>query len=182
MPAQARKRSLSLEILILALVERGQNTPYALRETAGISLGASIPALRRLQETGEVTHRVAGRRHEFVLTPAGRKRLKTSWESDLKQHVPSEYDAILRSGYLFWLLSDDKKDGASQYLREAAKARGRFAADRRAKAEQLLAEFEASSDGNLYRWMRALSEAARASTDAVTLRKIAKTLERRRPK
>jgi DNA-binding PadR family transcriptional regulator len=171
-----------LEILILAMIERGSNTPYALREAAGISLGGSVPALRRLQEGGEVTHSVAGRRHEFVLTPAGRKRLKTSWESDLKQYIPSEYDAILRSGYLFWLLSDDKKYGASQYLREAAKARGRFAADRRAKAAQLQAEFEASPNGNCLRWMRALSETARASTDAVTLRKIAKTLERRRPK
>ena len=174
---RSRKRNLSLEIFILAMVDRGMATPYDLRERGALSIGATIPALARMEKEGLVTHTIVGRRHEFELTTSGRRRLKTDWQRDLDRHAPTDFDDILRTAYLNWLLSGPKQ--ASRFLEAAGKTRSRVAAERKLEAQRLLSEFAASPNGTVYRWMKATAEAARSSTEAATLKTIRRELGRR---
>src|SRR5690349_20704804 len=67
----------SLDLLILLLVQSGVNTPYALNARAGISLGASLPALKRLLARNLVRENKPGPRgrREFTVTRAGQDEL-----------------------------------------------------------------------------------------------------------
>ena len=176
---RSRKRSLSLEVFVLAMIDRGVSTPYDLRERAALSVGASIPALRRLEKEGQVAHTVSGRRHEYSLTAAGRRRLRTSWQQDLDRHEATDFDGVLRTAYLSWLLGGPQH--ASRFLSTAARARRRTAESRREASLRLMAEFQADPDGNGFAWMKETAEAARARTDAATLSTIRRELGRRTP-
>ncbi len=67
----------SLDLLLLFLVKSGINTPYAWSARAGISLGASLPALKRLLRQELVKENKPGPRgrREFALTRAGSREL-----------------------------------------------------------------------------------------------------------
>ena len=41
-----------LDLFVLSLFDRGLETPYDLQRQAGVSLGSSVPALRRLEAAG----------------------------------------------------------------------------------------------------------------------------------
>jgi hypothetical protein len=47
-----KRRKTDLDLFVLALVDSGVATPYALQMTAGLSPGATIPVLQRLTEAG----------------------------------------------------------------------------------------------------------------------------------
>jgi DNA-binding PadR family transcriptional regulator len=67
----------SLDLIVLLLLQRGVNTPYLLRSRAGISLGGSLPALKRLLGQGLIKQGKQGPRgrREFALTRAGESEL-----------------------------------------------------------------------------------------------------------
>src|SRR6185369_7335397 len=96
------KTLTSLELFILSCFDRGLETPYDLSRVAGLSLGATNPALKRLVKSGLLKRStgasVSNRpRHEYTLTPDGRQAARNGWKASLGEEVPpSDLDSILR--------------------------------------------------------------------------------------
>jgi DNA-binding PadR family transcriptional regulator len=90
-----------LDIYIVSLLERGLETCYDLQRRGGISLGSSVPALRRLDAAGFVRKAVAvgnskRPRNGYQVSAAGRKLARTAWVPLLKDPPPTDLDALLR--------------------------------------------------------------------------------------
>jgi DNA-binding PadR family transcriptional regulator len=90
-----------LDLFILSLLDRGLQTPYDLNRQGGLSLGSTVPALRRLQ-TADLVRKKASvgsskrPRHWFQLSAEGRKLARGGWIPLLKDQPPSDFDAVLR--------------------------------------------------------------------------------------
>jgi len=65
----------TLELFLLALISRGVSTPYEFKAQAGLSVGATKPALERLLQNGLIKKGEKGSRSrvEYLLTSAGRR-------------------------------------------------------------------------------------------------------------
>lgn len=90
-----------LDLFILSLLDRGLETPYDLQRQGGLSLGSTVPALRRLESAGLVRKKASVAlskrpRHWFQLSAAGRKMARRGWIPLLKDQPPSDFDAVLR--------------------------------------------------------------------------------------
>jgi DNA-binding PadR family transcriptional regulator len=90
-----------LDLYILSLLDRGLQTPYDLHSKGGLSLGSTLPALRRLEEAGLVRKKAPSGsskrpRHCFQVSAAGRKMARGGWIQLLKDQPPSDFDAVLR--------------------------------------------------------------------------------------
>ena len=75
-----------LDLFILSLLDRGLETPYDLQRQGGLSLGSTVPALRRLAAAGLIRKREASEaskrpRHSYQLYAAGRNRAQ-KWLED----------------------------------------------------------------------------------------------------
>jgi DNA-binding PadR family transcriptional regulator len=97
-----KRRKADLDLFVLALVDSGVATPYALQMTAGLSPGASIPALQRLTEAGLVRQGKPGSRGrtEHRVMPAGKKLLKTGWRNLIEEGPSGDLDSDLRVALL----------------------------------------------------------------------------------
>jgi DNA-binding PadR family transcriptional regulator len=105
MPAKAKpvddKSPVSLlELHILCLLDRGAETSYDFLQ-AGVSLGSSIPALRRMEDAGWVRAKRSGeigtrQRHSFSLSTKGRKLVVRAGAGLLRQPAPTDFDSVLR--------------------------------------------------------------------------------------
>jgi len=107
MPSRAKALNQSvpdpslLDVYIVSLLERGFETCYDLQRRGGLSLGSSIPALRRLEaadlvrKTGTVGASKRPR-HGYKVSAAGRKLARTAWIPLLKDRPPTDLDALLR--------------------------------------------------------------------------------------
>jgi DNA-binding PadR family transcriptional regulator len=89
-----------LDLFILSVLDRGLETPYDLNRQGGLSLGSTVPALKRLETAGLVRKKAAvglsrRPRHWFQLSAAGRKLARGGWIPLLKD-PPSDFDAVLR--------------------------------------------------------------------------------------
>ncbi len=78
--SQRRKKQTTLrplEMFLLGLVRGGLITPYDWQAKGRVSLGASLPAARRLVKAGLLRKVKEGPhgRHEFGLTENGRRRI-----------------------------------------------------------------------------------------------------------
>jgi DNA-binding PadR family transcriptional regulator len=121
----------SLDVFLLALIDTGVTSSYAMREQAGISVGASRPALQRLKkfglvEDGEVEAR---KRLAFKLTRRGRRAKATGLNLLLEQYrenPPSDTESILRIAAL--AMFERKKLATVRLLKDAAEECGRRAA------------------------------------------------------
>jgi DNA-binding PadR family transcriptional regulator len=90
-----------LDIFILCLLDRGYETTYDLQRQAGLSLGSTVPALRRLEGKRLITRnetftRGARPKHSFALTSAGKKLARSGWKAFLEPGRTDDLDAILR--------------------------------------------------------------------------------------
>jgi DNA-binding PadR family transcriptional regulator len=90
-----------LDLFILSVLDRGLETPYDLNRQGGLSLGSTVPALRRLAAAGFVRKKPPvgsskRPRHWFQLSAMGRKLARGGWVSLLKDQPPSDFDAVLR--------------------------------------------------------------------------------------
>src|SRR5581483_1473735 len=92
----------SFDIFLLVMVDLGVSTPYDLRERAGLSPGATIPALRRLQSRGYIKAGQTGSRGrtQYSATPKGKSHLQEHRDEHLGR-VPDDVDGILRLAALF---------------------------------------------------------------------------------
>lgn len=150
-------------------------SPYDLQRRAGISLGASIPALRRLLTDGLVsrTEETSERnrpRHEYRPTLEGLEAAQTGWKPYLeKGELPNDLDSVLRVA-----------DMAAHYGAEKRKIRAflkRAAEERHTLAQQAgLAAPKPSShrvDLLSYSAMRLRCDADRLQAEATALHAIA---------
>ena len=172
MMVRDRRSRLDLDLFVLALVERGIATPYALLAEAGLSPGATLPVLARL-ESGAYVRRgkpVARGRAEYKTTATGRLFLKTGWRPLIDAPIPADVESVLRTAALA-LMSGAEKRMVFDYLKKAADAKNQ-------DSKQAATAQSARADGQLYAWMRAFHSAARLETDAKVLRDLANRIKK----
>jgi DNA-binding PadR family transcriptional regulator len=179
-PLRDKRSRLDLELFVLALVQRGINTPYRLLTAGGISQGAALPVLGRLESSGYVRRGKPGPRGrtEFEVTAAGRRYLETGWRPLLESPVSGDIESILRTASLAVLCGADSRT-VTGYLKSAAKEKAADSENRKAEAKQARAALSDESDAGLYTWMIAMQGASRLASEAKILRQLATALNRR---
>ncbi len=115
------------DLFLLSLLDRGLQSPYDLLRQGGLSLGSTVPALRRLEEAGLVRKKAPvgpsrRPRHWFQLSVAGRKLARGGWIPMLKDQPPSDFDAVLRVADMAQYYQADRADIAV-FLKAAVSAR-----------------------------------------------------------
>jgi DNA-binding PadR family transcriptional regulator len=171
-----KRHRTDLDLFVLALIDGGLSTPYELQKLAGLSQGATIPALQRLLEARLVRQGKPGARGrtDYKITAAGRKTLKTGWLPLFEAGPCGDIDADLRVALLaIWGSGDARL--AAEFLRESA--------DRKKK---LQAAAEPSGDTStvppLARWyveMRAGAAKALLTAECSVIRAMADSLPRK---
>lgn len=179
-PKRDKRSKLDLDLFVLALLRRGIGTPYRLLASAGLSPGASIPVLRRLEEAGYVRPGKPGPRGrtEYHVTTAGNHYLENEWQVLLEHPVPTDSEAILRTAALAVLSGCDKRR-VSTYLKKAAAAKASDSKRRQGDAKRAEASLSCDSDANLYGWLRATHATARLRAEGQVFRKLAAEITRR---
>jgi DNA-binding PadR family transcriptional regulator len=172
-----KRRRTDLDLFVLALIDGGVSTPYELQKSAGLSQGATIPALQRLLEARFVRQgkRGARGRTDYKVTAAGRKTLKTGWLPLVDAGPSGDIDADLRVALLtIWGSGDSRL--AAKFLRESA--------DRKKEVLQAAAEptGDTSTVPPLARWyveMRAGAAKALLTAECSVIRAMADSLPRK---
>jgi DNA-binding PadR family transcriptional regulator len=132
-----KRRRSDLDLFVLALIEAGISTPYELQISAGLSPGATIPALRRLVTGGWASQAKPGRRGrtEHRITPSGRRHVESTWRQLIEDGPSGDSDADLRAALLALFVGGDRRL-ASEFLRGSAeKIRSSLRAARQQHAE-----------------------------------------------
>ena len=116
-----KRRRRDLDLFVLALVDSGVSTPYELQRAAGLSPGATIPALRRMVARGLVLAGKAGIRGRMThkLTAAGRQLLKDGWRELILDGPSCDFDADLRVALLALFVGGSRRL-AVDFLRKSA--------------------------------------------------------------
>ena len=109
----------SLELFLLALIDSGLATPYEFYNHAGISVGASLPALNSLLRQKLVSRGKAGnrRRMAYRLTGSGRTALKNWSTTQAPKQESGDVASALRFSTLAYFLSSPAQ--AKQILERA---------------------------------------------------------------
>lgn len=174
-----------LQMFLLLLVDFGLTTPYDLLSKAGLGVGLTSPALKRLEQAGLLTSTPGPRRRvRYAMTEKGETTLMNSV---LKAHFwqygqTDVFESLPRGIILAWATSDleEAQKGvarAAGNLLLLARKRKREAEDLRDSVLRLQAEIlerpSTSAKGQLiamaFRWLRAEAEATqfRLQADAV---------------
>ena len=166
----------SLDVFLLALIDSGVATSYAMREQAGISVGASRPALQRLKRQGLVEEGKAEARNKlaFRLTRRGRHAKLTGLNRLLEEYrskPPSDLESILRIASL--AASEGNKLAAVRLLKDATEDCSRRAGEFAATDKEAV-----SGVAGVYRSMMASSYAAHFQALARSLSEIAVDLKK----
>jgi DNA-binding PadR family transcriptional regulator len=170
-----KRRRTDLDLFILALIDGGVSTPYELQKTAGLSQGATIPALQRLLKARLVSQGKPGarRRIDYKVTAAGSKALKAGWLPLVKAGPSGDIDSDLRLALLA-LWGGGNRGIAAEFLRESAY-----------KKMEGQATAEPTSDPGkvapLARWyceMRSVAAKALLTAECSVIRTMADTLPR----
>lgn len=176
-PFRDKRSKRDLELFVLALLECNVNTPYELLAAAGLSPGATLPALRRLEESGYVQRGEPGSRGrvEYHITSDGKQHVTNTWRSLLDDPTGSDMDSILRTATLAQLLGAPIRV-VTKYLERAADVRARELGRHTSEKKMNKSDVEAI---NSYAWMQRLHLSSRLSTEARVLRKVAAVLPKR---
>jgi len=116
-----KRRRSDLDLFVLALIASGVSTPYELQKAAGLSPGATIPALRRLVDGGFVRAGKPGTRGRtsHKITKDGQRQLKNGWRDLIDAGPSGDLDADLRVALLaLWV--GGKRRLAMDFLRQSA--------------------------------------------------------------
>jgi DNA-binding PadR family transcriptional regulator len=119
--ARDKRRRTDLDLFVLALIDSGVSTPYELQKAAGLSQGATIPALHRLLDARLVRQGKPGARGrtDHQVTAAGKKLLKGGWLALIEEGPSGEVDSDLRVALLALLGGGDRRL-AADFLRQSA--------------------------------------------------------------
>lgn len=171
----------NLELFVLALVQRGLGTPYDFRLKAGLSVGSTSPALKRLEDDGLITGSDPGARgsRRFTVTAKGGRVLNQEWESHLNNHL-TDLDSIVRIAYLAWEFQG--RNAAAKYLQESSTALYGLVASRKAEAERLSPAVTEPPVAETFLWLRTSGEAMRLEVDATLLKDLAEQIGQKKQK
>jgi DNA-binding PadR family transcriptional regulator len=116
-----KRRRTDLDLFVLALIDGGISTPYELQKTAGLSQGATMPALERLRNARLVRQGKPGvrRRTDYQVTAAGKKLLKDGWLALIENGPSGDIDSDLRVALLALSGGGDRRL-AAEFLRQSA--------------------------------------------------------------
>ena len=116
-----KRRRTDLDLFVLALIDSGVSTPYELQKAAGLSQGATVPALRRLLDARFVRQGKpsARGRIDHQVTAAGKRLLKDGWLALIEEGPSGDVDSDLRVALLALLGSGDRRL-AADFLRQSA--------------------------------------------------------------
>jgi DNA-binding MarR family transcriptional regulator len=97
-----------LEAFLLSFVKSGLTAPYDLISQAGLSVGVTSPALKRLERSGYLNQTLGPRRRvDYSLTEKGEEELRASLESGRQDYWglgrSSTYESALRAALLLWV-------------------------------------------------------------------------------
>jgi DNA-binding PadR family transcriptional regulator len=165
------RRRTDLDLFVLALLDGGVSTPYQLQKEAGLSQGATNPALQRLLAARFVRQGKpsARGRIDYKVSAAGKKLLRDGWLPLIEAGPSGDIDSDLRVALLAIWGSGDRRL-AIEFLRQSGD-----------KKIESMATIELTSDAAapLARWyadfrsetakavLRAESEAIRAMADSL---------------
>jgi DNA-binding PadR family transcriptional regulator len=171
-----KRRRTDLDLFVLALIDSGISTPYEFQKAAGLSPGATIPALQRLLEAGFVRQGKPGSRGRtnHSITPTGRKFLKSGWRVLIEDGPSGDLDADLRIALLV-LWAGGKRQLATDFLQQSA-------SKKLESIERLQAEEESSSISSIANWyarLRSSSTKALLKAESAAALKMAKALPQR---
>ena len=115
-----KRRRTDLDVFILALIDDGVSTPYELQKAAGLSQGATIPALQRLLEARLVRQGKPGARGrtDYKATATGKKLLRNGWLPLIEAGPSGDLDSNLRVALLAIWAGGDRRL-AADFLRQA---------------------------------------------------------------
>ncbi len=116
-----KRRRTDLDLFVLALIDGGVSTPYELQKTAGLSQGATIPALQRLLDAGLVLQGKPGarKRTDYKVSATGKKLLRGGWLPLIEAGPSGDIDSDLRVALLAIMGSGDRRLAAN-FLRQSA--------------------------------------------------------------
>ena len=116
-----KRRRTDLDLFVLALIDGGVSTPYELQKAAGLSQGATIPALQRLLDARLVRQGKPGPRGrtDYKVTAAGKRLLKDGWLALIEDGPSGDVDSDLRVALLALLGGGDRRL-AADFLRQSA--------------------------------------------------------------
>lgn len=171
-----KRRRNDLDLFVLALIESGLFTPYELKTAAGLSPGATIPALRRLLQEDLVVQGKSGARGrtDHTITAAGRRRLKNGWQELIDEGPSGDLDADLRVALLALWVGGDRR-AAAEFLRQSA-AKLLESVDRTQESDD---PKTAPQLALLYRHLRSAAVTELAERESAAALAMAKALPRR---
>ena len=116
-----KRRRTDLDLFVLALIDSGVSTPYELQKAAGLSQGATIPALQRLLDARLVRQGKPGARGrtDYQASAAGKRLLKNGWLALIEEGPSGDIDSDLRVALLALLGGGDRRL-AADFLRQSA--------------------------------------------------------------
>ncbi len=161
----------SLEVFLLALIDSGLSTPYEFYSRAGISVGASLPALKsllrqKLVSRGKASHRG---RMSYGLTGSGRAALKNWSTIQASKHESGDMASALRLSTLAYFLGSPAQ--AKQILA--------YAVTLLSPNTEPPTDLDLSSPATAYKWMQSVRDRYRHEADLKSLNEIRKKLKRR---
>lgn len=169
-----KRARADLEQFVLALVERGLVTPYDLQASAGLSPGATIPVLTRLEVSGFVRKGKPGSRGrtEYEATNQGRTLLKNGWKTMIQAEPPSEIEGVLRVATLAFLSGAAKRE-VGNYLARASEMKRAEAIRKKLDSARL-----PDDELELYGWMRSIYGSAKFAAESNSLKSLATKVKR----
>ena len=116
-----KRQRTDLDFFVLALIDGGVSTPYELQKEAGLSQGATNPALQRLLAARFVRQGKPGarRRTNYKVSAAGKKLLRDGWLPLIEAGPSGDVDSDLRVALLAIWGSGDRRLAAN-FLRQSA--------------------------------------------------------------
>lgn len=165
-----------LEFFLLALISKaGLTTVYALRNRSGLSWGGIRPSLVRLEQWGLLARAPIGKlnRREFILTEAGRRRLRSGWSDralKVMRDPDADLDSLVRAGWLAWAMEPGE---AAAFLAAAAETR-RTAAQSLARQNR---EEMPEEVLEVYHWMHTSCRGSQLEAEQQALEKLTRHLE-----
>jgi len=124
-----KRRRTDLDLFVLALIDGGVSTPYELQKTAGLSQGATIPALRRLLEARFVRQGKPGARGrtDYKVSAVGKRLLRDGWLPLIEAGPSGDLDSDLRVALLAICGSEARRLAADFLSQSADKKMGSIA-------------------------------------------------------
>jgi hypothetical protein len=169
-----KRRRTDLDAFVLALIESGISTPYELQKMAGLSPGATIPALERLVGSGFARQGKPGvrGRTDHKTTAAGRKFLTNAWRTLIDDGPSGDLDADLRVALLALYIGGERQL-AVDFLRRSAARQLESAALEESNSQESLAPIAI-----WYRRLRASATVAQLKNESVAALTMADALPR----